>query len=194
MKRNLNCVNRLTCLGCQRVRTGSRQGGLQSRDARLWLCRQVRVMGAGRARLLVATFPRIGRNLQRSDLENANFRPNFSPERYRHRGATHTRVTPMTAHALRLLVPVFALGMHAASVETTFAFSFEARLKCTGDAYRLCSSEVPHVGRITACMKQQRELLSAGCRDVMERDEAAAGLQGSQSRAQNLAAPGRPGR
>lgn len=100
----------------------------------------------------------------------------------------------MTAHVLRRFVPVFAFGMLAASVETAFAFSFEARLKCTGDAYRLCKSEVPNVERITACMKQQRELLSAGCRDLMERDEAAARLQDSPSGARNLPPAARPAR
>ena len=96
----------------------------------------------------------------------------------------------MTAIALRRFGPVFALALLAASVEPAFAFSFEAQLKCSGDAYRLCSSEIPNVEKITACMKQRRELLSAGCRDVMERDEAASGLQDSQSRAQNLAPVG----
>ena len=75
--------------------------------------------------------------------------------------------------------------MLAAPVGPAFAFSFEAQLQCSGDAYRLCSSEIPNVEKITACMRQQRELLSAGCRGVMERDEAAVGLQNSHSRAQD---------
>ena len=74
--------------------------------------------------------------------------------------------------------------MLAAPVGPAFAFSLEAQLQCSGDAYRLCSSEIPNVEKITVCM-QQRELLSAGCRGVMERDEAAAALQNSQSRAQD---------
>ena len=90
------------------------------------------------------------------------------------------------AIVIRRFGPVFALTMLVASLESAFAFTIEAQLQCTGDAYRLCSSEIPNVERITACMKQQRELLSAGCRGVMERDEAAAGLRDSQSRAQKL--------
>jgi hypothetical protein len=97
----------------------------------------------------------------------------------------------MTAIALRSFAPVFALAMLAAPIEPAFAFSFEAQLQCSGDAFRLCSSEIPNVERITACMKRQRELLSPGCRGVMERDEAAAGLQDSQSRAQGPSAAGR---
>ena len=95
------------------------------------------------------------------------------------------------AVTLRRLGPVIALAMLAAPVHSAFAFSFEAQLQCSGDAFRLCSSEIPNVEKITACMKRQRELLSAGCRGVMERDEAATGLQDSHSRAQDLAPVGR---
>jgi hypothetical protein len=44
---------------------------------------------------------------------------------------------------------------------------------CAGDAFRLCSSEIPDVSRITACMLKQRASLSAGWRTAMERDLAA---------------------
>jgi hypothetical protein len=43
---------------------------------------------------------------------------------------------------------------------------------CTGDAMRLCSSEIPDVSRITACMVRKRSQVSAGCRAVMEREAA----------------------
>lgn len=84
----------------------------------------------------------------------------------------------MTAVPLRRFGPVVALAMLAAPVEQAFAFGFEAQLQCSGDAYRLCSSEIPNLEKITACMKQQQDLLSAGCRDVMERDEAGGGAAG----------------
>ena len=44
---------------------------------------------------------------------------------------------------------------------------------CTGDAFRLCSSEIPNIPKITACMIKQRASLSSGCRAVMDRDLAA---------------------
>jgi hypothetical protein len=53
-----------------------------------------------------------------------------------------------------------------------FAFSSEAQQQCTGDAFRLCGSEIPNVARITACMIKQRASLSAGCRSVMDREMA----------------------
>jgi hypothetical protein len=44
---------------------------------------------------------------------------------------------------------------------------------CTGDAFRLCSSEIPNIPKITACMIKHRSDLSVGCRGVMDRDLAA---------------------
>ncbi len=106
-------------------------------------------------------------------------------------GATQTRVTSMTPLALCRFGSVVALATLAAPTQSAFAFSLEAQLQCSGDAMRLCSSQIPDVEKITACMKQQRDLLSAGCRAVMERDEAAAGLQASRSRAQDPLPVGR---
>ena len=42
----------------------------------------------------------------------------------------------------------------------------DQRRLCTGDVFRLCSSEIPDVERITACMQRQRANLSEGCRRV----------------------------
>ena len=42
----------------------------------------------------------------------------------------------------------------------------DQRRLCTGDVLRLCASEIPNVGRITACMHKQRSSLSEGCRKV----------------------------
>jgi hypothetical protein len=44
---------------------------------------------------------------------------------------------------------------------------------CTSDAFRLCSSEIPNIPKITACMVKHRSDLSAGCRTVMDHDMAA---------------------
>jgi hypothetical protein len=42
----------------------------------------------------------------------------------------------------------------------------DQRRFCTGDVFRLCSSEIPDRERITACMHRQRASLSEGCRRV----------------------------
>jgi hypothetical protein len=52
-----------------------------------------------------------------------------------------------------------ALMMPAAA----FAYTPEQEQACSGDALRLCSSEIPDVERITACMVQHRAELSPPC-------------------------------
>ena len=70
------------------------------------------------------------------------------------------------------LVLAFAVSFSALSTQS-FAFSAEAQSMCTGDAFRLCSSDIPNVSAITACMMKKRSSLSTGCRTVMDRDLAA---------------------
>jgi hypothetical protein len=59
---------------------------------------------------------------------------------------------------------VTALSCSVLWPEASNAYTFEQEQACTGDAFRLCSSEIPDVDRITACMVQKRDQLSAGCR------------------------------
>jgi hypothetical protein len=66
-----------------------------------------------------------------------------------------------------------AASFSAVTSTSGFAFSAEAQSMCTGDAFRLCSSEIPNIPKITACMMKQRTSLSSGCRAVMDRDLAA---------------------
>ena len=66
----------------------------------------------------------------------------------------------------------FAAIVSIASTSSRFAFSAEAQQMCTGDAFRLCSAEIPNIPKITACMMKHRSDLSAGCRAVMDKDLA----------------------
>jgi len=59
------------------------------------------------------------------------------------------------------------------------AYTLQQQEMCTGDALRLCSSEIPDVGRITICMERQRESLSDRCKAVFESDRPAAAPQAS---------------
>jgi len=84
----------------------------------------------------------------------------------------------MTAYLARTirqagLVLAFAVACSALSSTSSFVFSTEAQQMCTGDAFRLCSSEVPDIPKITACMYKHRADLSTGCRTVTDRDLAA---------------------
>jgi hypothetical protein len=40
----------------------------------------------------------------------------------------------------------------------------EQEQACTGDAFRLCSSEIPDISRVTACMVAKKSQLSPACR------------------------------
>ena len=66
-----------------------------------------------------------------------------------------------------------AASISAMTSSASFAFSAEAQAQCTGDAFRLCSSDIPNIPKITACMMKHRADLSTGCRAVMDRDLAA---------------------
>jgi hypothetical protein len=70
------------------------------------------------------------------------------------------------------LMLAFVVSVSAVSSTSSFAFSAEAQQMCTGDAFRLCSSDIPKVSAITACMFKHRANLSVGCRTVMDKDLA----------------------
>jgi hypothetical protein len=42
----------------------------------------------------------------------------------------------------------------------------EQRAACTPDVFRLCSSEIPSVDRIVACLRKEKVNLSPGCQAV----------------------------
>ena len=69
-------------------------------------------------------------------------------------------------------VTAAAVAFSAPASTSGFAFSAEAQRICTGGAFRLCSSEIPDIPRITACMVKHRAHLGSGCRTVMDRDLA----------------------
>jgi hypothetical protein len=70
------------------------------------------------------------------------------------------------------LIATFAVSFSILPTSSN-AFSPEAQQLCTEDAFRLCSSEIPDIPRITACMIKNRASLSSGCRAVMDHDQAA---------------------
>ena len=72
-----------------------------------------------------------------------------------------------------ILALTIATSLGALTSTESFAYSAEAQQQCTGDAFRLCSSEIPNIPKITACMFKNRASLSPGCRAVMDKDLAA---------------------
>ena len=71
------------------------------------------------------------------------------------------------------LVLAIALTTSVISTSQSFAFSAEAQQMCTGDAFKFCSSEIPNIPAITACMFKHKAELSPGCRAVMDKNLAA---------------------
>jgi len=72
-------------------------------------------------------------------------------------------------HAV-LIVITLALPSGAGLAQGTRA----QRTACAGDVWRLCSSAIPSVDRIVACLKRERARLSPGCQTVFNDAEAKA--------------------
>ena len=45
-----------------------------------------------------------------------------------------------------------------------WAYTADEQQACSGDAFRLCSAEIPDVDRVTVCMVRNKSQLSPGCR------------------------------
>lgn len=84
-------------------------------------------------------------------------------------------MTATLSKTLRKAVLALTIATSLAAMTSTqsHAYSAEARQQCTGDAFRLCSSEIPNIPKITACMFKNRASLSPGCRAVMDKEVAA---------------------
>jgi hypothetical protein len=60
------------------------------------------------------------------------------------------------------------------------AYTPEEEQACTGDAFRLCSAEIPDVGRVTTCMVRKQSQLSPGCRLHFRPDPPATNVAGEK--------------
>jgi hypothetical protein len=93
--------------------------------------------------------------------------------------AIEQRKAHMTATRLSTICKIgltlgLALSMSTVATSSSFAYSARARQMCMGDAFRLCSSEIPNIGRIVTCMRRNKANLSQGCRAVMDQEDTAA--------------------
>lgn len=78
-------------------------------------------------------------------------------------------------HAGLMLATALSVSMWSTAGE---AYTPEQEQACTGDAFRLCSSEIPDVARVTACMSAKKSQLTPPCRAQFREDpepSAAAG-------------------
>jgi hypothetical protein len=72
-----------------------------------------------------------------------------------------------------LIVCVFVGGVPSMS----YASTADQQRLCSSDAFRLCSSEIPNVDRITICMRKHKASLSDGCKAVFDRQEPSSSTQ-----------------
>jgi hypothetical protein len=84
---------------------------------------------------------------------------------------TATRISTIREIGLTLSL---ALSMWTFATSLSFAYSARARQMCMGDAFRLCSAEIPNISRVVACMRRNKANLSPGCRSVMDQEDTAA--------------------
>jgi hypothetical protein len=72
----------------------------------------------------------------------------------------------MTRSVRKIIFVAFAASFFAFP-SPSHAFRAEARQMCTGDAFRLCSAEIPNVTRVTPCMLRRGSSPSGSCGTVM---------------------------
>ena len=81
-------------------------------------------------------------------------------------------LAPCTARHAVLVAIAITLPSSASLAQGTRA----QRMACSGDVWRLCSSAIPSVDRIVACLKRERARLSPGCQAVFNDAEAQAAI------------------
>jgi hypothetical protein len=63
-------------------------------------------------------------------------------------------------------IVVVGLALGASITPSSAIGTEDQRAACTPDVFRLCSSEIPSVDRIVACLQREKPHLSDGCRAV----------------------------
>lgn len=81
----------------------------------------------------------------------------------------------MRRHGVVLFSGILAGGIAAAAHAEEYRGTFAQQMACTPDVFRLCGSEIPDVGRIVACLRQNQTQLGAPCRAVFESNAEATG-------------------
>jgi hypothetical protein len=77
---------------------------------------------------------------------------------------------------VRVAYALVALSSASLLPATAGAYTPEQQQACTGGAFRLCSSDIPDVDRITACMVRNKAQLSPECRAQFRAPPGAAAM------------------
>ncbi|MBC9881491.1 hypothetical protein G8O24_29640 [Bradyrhizobium sp. INPA01-394B] len=70
--------------------------------------------------------------------------------------------------ALGVVLAIGGIVAQGAAFAEEYRGTMEQQMACTPDVWRLCSDQIPDVGRITACLQQNTPQLSSGCRAVFQ--------------------------
>jgi hypothetical protein len=77
-----------------------------------------------------------------------------------------------TSVAFNFSKSMLATALVLGAMSTAHAYTAEQQQLCTDDAFRLCSSDIPDVDRVTACMTRHKADLSPACRSVFGRSDS----------------------
>jgi hypothetical protein len=65
---------------------------------------------------------------------------------------------------------VVALVLAVASLSCpAFAYTAAEAKNCMSDAFKLCSAQIPTVGKVAACMHAKRDQLTPACAEAVDR-------------------------
>jgi len=94
---------------------------------------------------------------------------------------------------LSLALAIGSVGaLQSAAFAQEYQGTWEQQMACTPDVWRLCGDQVPDVGRIVACLRQNTPQLSNNCRAVFESQaNAQQQQQGGRVRQQQMVPRGR---
>jgi len=70
--------------------------------------------------------------------------------------------------ALGVALAIGGIIAQSAAFAEEYRGTMEQQMACTPDVWRLCSDQIPDVGRITACLRENTPQLSSGCRAVFQ--------------------------
>jgi hypothetical protein len=68
-----------------------------------------------------------------------------------------------TSRLIGIVSSVLTLATIVSTVPAFAEGTPEQRAACMGDAFRFCRDDIPNVGKIEACLLQNRERLHPGC-------------------------------
>ena len=66
-------------------------------------------------------------------------------------------------------VSLAALAVVAASSQSASAYTAAEAKNCMGDAFKLCSKQIPNIDKVAQCMRQKRNELTPGCAEAVDR-------------------------